>query len=107
MGYRGSKSEIPLTIKISVKEQRVDGGYIKLYKYNSKLRYTLMGFERNYPFTILSNSIINQKYFYRAISNYPNNPIKEGLFNPLWLTGFIDGEGCFIISIYKNKNKIG
>lgn len=27
--------------------------------------------------------------------------------NPLWLTGFIDGEGSFLISIYKNKNKLG
>ncbi len=48
MGYRGSKSEIPLTIKISVKEQRVDGGNIvalPLYNYKESstiLRYTLM-----------------------------------------------------------------
>lgn len=27
--------------------------------------------------------------------------------NPFWLTGFIDGEGCFLISIYKNKNNVG
>jgi hypothetical protein len=40
----------------SVKEQRVDGSYFGL---NPKLRCTLMGFERNYPFKIPS------KQFYK------------------------------------------
>ena len=26
--------------------------------------------------------------------------------NPLWLTGFVDGEGCFSINFYKDKHKI-
>jgi hypothetical protein len=38
MGYRGSKSETN-----SVKEQRVDGSYCKIFKFK-QLRYTLMGF---------------------------------------------------------------
>ena len=30
------------------------------------------------------------------------------LSNPLWLTGFVEGEGCFYISIYKSsKSKLG
>lgn len=51
-----------------------------------------------------------QKFSY---TTFPSHSCKEtqtnkGLkFNPLWLTGFIDGEGCFHISIYKNNNKIG
>ena len=32
---------------------------------------------------------------------------KNLVINPLWLTGFIDGEGSFFISIYKNTNKVG
>ena len=27
--------------------------------------------------------------------------------NPWWFIGFIDGEGCFSIGIYRNKNKVG
>lgn len=32
---------------------------------------------------------------------------KGGAISPLWLTGFIDGEGSFIVTVYKNKNKVG
>jgi hypothetical protein len=56
MGNRGSKSgNIYASQKqnLSVKEQRVDGSwcFINLKKH---LRYTLMGFERNYQIKILS-----------------------------------------------------
>ena len=67
--------------EILVKEQRVDGGYFGLFhvfaKNNSKLRCTLMGFERNYQFRILSKSIINPKIFYRNISYYQPKPNNE------------------------------
>ena len=61
MGYRGSKSEFiyPQLNYNSVKEQRVDGSYFGL---KPKLRYTLMGFERNYPVRIPSNQIIIQTF---------------------------------------------
>ena len=49
MGYRGSKSLLETS---KVKEQRVDGSYLSR---NDKLRYTLMGFERNYQVGLLSN----------------------------------------------------
>ena len=50
MENRGSKSD-----NLSVKEQRVDGHRcVKLIH----LRYTLMGFERNYPIRIPSNHLI-------------------------------------------------
>ena len=80
MDYRGSKSVIPvkalhflnssrqninndkemmrqLKNSIAVKEQRVDGSYIK-----PMLRYTLTGFERNYQVKILSKQL--NKLFY-------------------------------------------
>ena len=70
MRYRGSKSKFQLALPIEsfVKEQRVDGGYFGLFhilaKNNSKLRCTLMGFERNYQIRVLSNTIKNQRSFY-------------------------------------------
>lgn len=52
--------------------------------------------------------VINlQRFFYRAISNLQPKPNRGLVLNPTWLTGFIDGEGCFHISIYKNNNKVG
>jgi hypothetical protein len=103
MDHRGSKSVI--LNDIAVKEQRVDDG---LYGISVPcIRYTLKGFERNYRVRILSNSINNQRFFYRTISTYPPKPNRELFINPLWLTGFMDGEGCFHTSIYKNNNKVG
>lgn len=99
MGYRGSKSVI------AVKEQRVDGGLHGISK--PCIRYTLKGFERNYQVRILSKSINNPIFFCRTISTYLPKPNRKPFINPLWLTGFIDGEGCFTISIYKNTNKVG
>ena len=54
MGYRGSKSNISNIV--FVKEQRVDGSYFSL-SIHEKLRYTLMGFERNYRIKIPSKQL--------------------------------------------------
>jgi hypothetical protein len=57
MGYRGSKSK---SDKGFVKEQRVDGSWCFTHTLNSDrahLRYTLMGFERNYQIKILSKQL--------------------------------------------------
>jgi len=91
MGDRGSKSEIlnPQPRKIFVKEQRVDGSYFGL---NPKLRCTLTGFERNYPFKIPSNQFKNKSF----------STIIQSKINPWFLTGFTDAEGCFSIKIQKN-----
>jgi len=78
MGYRGSKSEF-LNLKPnsdSVKEQRVDGSYFGL---NPKLRCTLMGFERNYPFKIPSKQFNNKSF----------STIIQSEINPWFLTGFL------------------
>ena len=62
MGYRGSKS---VSSKNAVKEQRVDGSWSHYLINNSLLRYTLMGFERNYQIKILSKQLNKKKFLYK------------------------------------------
>ena len=90
MGYRGSKLVL---VSNTVKEQRVDGS---CFVYKPKLRYTLMGFERNYTIRIPSNQL-NGKNF-STFNNSSN-------VNPWFWTGLIDAEGSFTIIIDKNKNR--
>ncbi len=56
MGYRGSKS--PIFLREGVKEQRVDGSCFINNTKIMKLRYTLMGFERNYQTKIPSKQFL-------------------------------------------------
>nr|AYE93380.1 LAGLIDADG homing endonuclease [Termitomyces sp.]AYE93381.1 LAGLIDADG homing endonuclease [Termitomyces sp.] len=56
MGYRGSKSDFVMK---SVKEQRVDGSWCIANSNPLHLRYTLMGFERNYRIKIPSKQLNN------------------------------------------------
>jgi len=102
MGYRGSKSD-----SFSVKEQRVDGSwFISPVQNQTKLmnlRCTLAGFERNYQIRILSKELYkNERRFYSTLDYLNNNNI-----NPWFLTGFIDGEWCFRISLTKVNRTIG
>ena len=99
MGDRGSKSEfLNLQPKeISVKEQRVDGSY---FGFNPKLRCTLMGFERNYPFKIPSKQFNNKSF--SQITLPSEICLIKYKINPWFLTGFTDGEGCFSIKIQQN-----
>jgi len=30
----------------------------------------------------------------------------EKIFNPYWVVGFVDGEGCFSVGVYKNQEEI-
>ena len=96
MGYRGSKSEnqCPQPIKFSVKEQRVDGSW---FLANRNLRCTLMGFERSYQVKIPSKQLNSFSRSAHSINNNANN------ISPWFLTGFIDAEGCFQISIRQDK----
>ena len=92
MGYRGSKSILTPNI---VKEQRVDGSYFGSILY-PKLRYTLMGFERNYRIKIPSKQLNIKKFStFNSLSNV----------NPWFLTGLIDGEGSFTIITDKNNKR--
>lgn len=99
MEYRGSKSD-----NLSVKEQRVDGHRcVNL----THLRYTLMGFERNYQIKILSNQINTLKRSYTSISKNLLYNLSNNL-NPWYLTGFSDAESNFTVRIIKsNSVKVG
>ena len=122
IGNRGSKSDFRTK---SVKEQRVCGSWQEKWGSNtlnylgcrfSCLRCILMGFERNYQVRILSkqrNIQIRGFYSYKAVQQTfvekgNNSLTSSGKMNPWFLTGFVDGEGCFLISINRNKElKIG
>ena len=102
VGYRGSKSVISKSI--AVKEQRVNGSYC----INSiQLRCTLMGFARNHRIKILSNQICLSLFRgFSSISSQSSikNPVveeKSCVLNPWFITGFVDGEGSFMIRIKK------
>lgn len=94
MGNRGSKSVV--CKNAIVKEQRVYGSWcIK----SMHLRCALTGFERNYQVKILSNQI-NKRNSYS--SSAIQSQINSNLLNANFVTGFIDAEGCFIITILRN-----
>jgi len=111
MGYRGSKSATNIinytgtaTTKFNenmfvvVKEQRLDGGYMG--NNLPALRYSLMGFERNYQIKILSNQI-NKLRFYSTLT--VNKTQTQLNINPLFVIGLTDAEGCFQIAINKDE----
>ena len=102
MEYRGSKSVV-IDRNSSVKEQRVDGSYIGNWL-PPVLRCTLMGFERNYQIRILSNQI--NKHIISTLNRGRNftTTSNKGTTSGDWIAGFVDAEGCFRLSIIKNKN---
>jgi hypothetical protein len=110
IGYRGSKS-ITLLEHLGtkayksevVKEQRVDGSWFNFLN----LRCTLTGFERNYQIKALSNRMNKSiRLFSSKVTQLRVN--QNLIMDPYFLSGFADGESCFIININKNVNlKIG
>jgi hypothetical protein len=88
MGYRGSKSDF---IMKSVKEQRVDGSYFSL-SIHEKLRYTLMGFERNYRIKIPSKQLNISSFstlsYQKIDKQNPSITSDTHVLNPWWITGF-------------------
>ena len=119
MDNRVSKSEFKLDHKKdlvlnSVKEQRVDGSwplFIKANPINIKrsLRYTLIGLERGCRsfnnVGLFSNTIESSKIkILTKVSLSKNyNTLAKCNLDPLFLTGFSDAEGSFIISIYRDE----
>ena len=106
MGDRGSKSDS----KISVKEQRVDDNWHKRSSFVFKVYSN--GFWKKQssqnPFLVNKRQIINSipkrdLEFTRSFST-----VSQVTKLPCWwVAGFVDAEGCFRISIIKNKNYKG
>jgi hypothetical protein len=109
MGYRGSKSNKGNTL--FVKEQRVDGSCIETTcteKKVSMLRCTLMGFEKSYQIRVLSKVLDKKEIrYYSTQDNLRIIQRENSSLDPWFLTGFIDGEGCFRIPITKIDRAIG
>lgn len=105
MEDRGSKSVIGL-VPTAVKEQRVDGnGQVVNI---ACLRCTLKDFERNSYINVLSNQIFKKSSSSSIAINKSDYINSESPVNPLFLTGFADGEASFIIYIQKTDNtKLG
>jgi hypothetical protein len=103
MDNRGSKSGIlciPIPNKISVKEQRVDGSYFGSVS-TPKLRCTLMDYENSYLVNNLSKRLNNKQFSTLTLTQIDK-------LNPWFVSGLIDGEGTFYISIRKdNEYKLG
>ena len=100
INYRGSKSITTLqnfiTKNVIVKEQRVYGSWQGL---NPSLRCTLMDNVSCYQIS----SFFNQFYSHRFYTTVVQLSEKQIRFNDWFLTGFVDGEGCFSIDIAKSK----
>jgi hypothetical protein len=100
-GDRGYKSAI------IVKEQRVDGSWQGVTS-NPCLRYTLMAFERNSQLGVLSNQInINRFYSSKVVVPKCTDSLLKNAtqkMDPWFVTGFVDAEGSFLISIFKDKD---
>ncbi len=109
VGNRGSK---PVISKgIVVKEQRVKGSYCIN---NIQLRCTLTSFAKNHQIKILSNQIC-LPLFRKFASISSQSSIKNldvevtsCALHPWFITGFVDGEGSFMIRVRKNsKYRLG
>lgn len=112
MGDRGSKSA--MCNNIVVKEQRVNGSWCgslfgtrasSNFGLRIHLRYTLMDFERNYQIKILTTQLVNKRSYSTSSTNDGiagnNHNLK---IDPHFLTGFVDAEGSFVLSITKSNN---
>ena len=113
MGNRGSK---PGSL-ISVKEQRVDGSlvYKQYYKVYSKCQGNLVFIQHiKYVNTIFESiqrfytkfSYSNSLSFSNETMSSSFNYVKPNGLNPHYVTGFIDGEGCFYVSVNSNPSYI-
>ena len=98
MGNRGSNSVTGLYINKlhTVKEQRVYGSSYDL----SYLRCILLGFERNRSVKVLSNQITPRRHY--TNSNNIHHDTYSLINLPLFITGFTDAEGSFMIILRKS-----
>ena len=105
---------LPGKESVIVKEQRVDGSLWEKHKntaariyvqYFSHIRCILMGFERNYRVKILPNQCLSRYYYTSTSAIFSSSITNKSILNPLFVTGFIDAEGCWTIYIRKKKIK--
>lgn len=103
MGYRGSKSDLNLNNKTE-KEQRVDGNCIEdlSIKRISMLRCTLMGLEKDYQNKVLTKSL-NRNYS-TSVHTIDTSQNFEMPLSPEFVSGFIDGEGSFSVTLVKDES---
>jgi len=131
MEYRGSKSITGLYIPTSyfkpeiVKEQRVDGNWQKRYSLVFKVYSNglLTQLSSQNPF-IINNKLIGNTLYQGSVPCLTRKLklVNTNLFSKClnfttasqvsrlpawWISGFVDAEGCFRISIIKNKNYKG
>ena len=99
MGNRVSKS-VGLN-NLTVKEQRVYGSYMG--NNLPLLRCTLMGCESGFQIGILSKQINRQVRFNSSCVVQSSQTSLYKSINPWFITGFVEGEGSFIINITKNN----
>nr|YP_010743645.1 hypothetical protein QAZ32_mgp48 [Diaporthe sojae]WET30391.1 hypothetical protein [Diaporthe sojae] len=123
MGNRGSKSNKGNTL--FVKEQRVDGSWhsnvFKVYSNGFRKKLSSQNpFLENNKFTGYTfykdraSLCLTSKFKFRDnISLFPNKGLRflttssANTLSGWWVSGFTDAEGCFRISILKNKNYSG
>jgi hypothetical protein len=78
-----------------------------------QLRSTLTGFERNHLIGTPFKQVYKQKRFFFSIAVQQNKKSMALVcvihkINPYFITGFVDGEGSFVIRIRENnKLKVG
>jgi len=93
MGYRGSKSVIcGRKLCITVKEQRVDGSW-----HNNVFKVYSNGFWKKLS---NQNPFLGNTRFVRYCSNLSTT----NKLSPYVVTGLVDAEGCFRISILNNRS---
>lgn len=87
---------------MAIKEQRVYGNWYDL----SYLRCTLLGFERNRLIKNPSNQIMPTRFYTNSHNTNPNT--SSIVIFPLFVTGFTDAEGCFmVIARKKPRSNLG
>ena len=130
MGYRGSKSVVYTNSKyVTVKEQRVDGSWYKRMLNSLVFKVYSNGFRKRHlsqnPILASNKQVVpwhkgGTSLFLTRKLKLVNKLANRGLnftkgFNYTtgrqvtnlvcwWVAGFVDAEGCFRISILKNKN---
>ena len=107
MDNRGSKSVVVSTLDNAiVKEKRVNGSWHGVVP--SKVRCTLIGFSLNYRVKILTkgSQITYKSHYGRSYTSIVRQDLIPNLImNPWFATGFSDGESCFTLSVFRNKER--